>query len=110
MKKSISAIALAATVGFSISCGSPEVSAGKEIIHEAEFQRLWEQNGERWAKEDEEIQAKLAELEKKFGKKPSIIHILWDDMRPSRIRIADGGQGHQSRGSTWPPATGCCVS
>ena len=79
--KSLSTMAVAATIGFSISCGSPEVNAGNDIIHEAEFQRLWEQNAERWAKEDKEIQAKLAELEKKFDKKPNIIHILWDDMR-----------------------------
>ena len=51
------------------------------LVHEAEFQRLWEQNGDRWAEEDKEIQSKLAELEAKFGKKPNIIHILWDDMR-----------------------------
>ena len=51
------------------------------IIHDAEFQRLWKQNGEKWLAEDAEIANQLADLEKKFGKKPNIIHILWDDMR-----------------------------
>ena len=59
--------------------GAPAVPGG--LIHEAEFQRLWTQNGGRWLKEDKEVQAKLAALEKKHGKKPNIIHILWDDMR-----------------------------
>jgi arylsulfatase len=57
----------------------PDIPGG--LVHEAEFQRLWAQNGDRWAEEDKEIDAKLAELEEKFGKKPNIIHILWDDMR-----------------------------
>ena len=51
------------------------------LVHDPEFQRLWEQNGDRWAEEDQEIAARLAELEAEFGKKPNIIHILWDDMR-----------------------------
>lgn len=51
------------------------------VIYDAEFQRVWAQNGDRWLEEDKEVIAKLAELEQKFGKKPNIIHILWDDMR-----------------------------
>jgi arylsulfatase len=55
------------------------------IIQESEFQRLWAKNGDSWAAEDVEIDKKLAELEKKFGKKPNIIHILWDDMRMGAV-------------------------
>ena len=52
--------------------------AGK-LIHDAEQDILQEQFGERWAKQDEEIDAKLKALEKKHGSKPNIIHIMWDD-------------------------------
>ncbi|WP_193140818.1 MULTISPECIES: sulfatase-like hydrolase/transferase [unclassified Meridianimarinicoccus] len=50
-----------------------------EIIHDAEFYVLHAQNGERWVTEDADIQAKLAELEEKFGTPPNLIHIMWDD-------------------------------
>lgn len=50
-----------------------------DIIHDAEQEILLEQYGAQWAKQDEDIDAKLAALEKKFGKKPNIIHIMWDD-------------------------------
>jgi hypothetical protein len=52
---------------------------GTEIIHDAEFYVLQAQNGDRWTEEDEGLQAKLAELEERFGTKPNLIHIMWDD-------------------------------
>lgn len=39
-----------------------------------------DRNAEAWAEEDGEIDAKLAELEARFGKKPNIIFILTDDV------------------------------
>lgn len=51
----------------------------KEIIHDAEFLILEKQHGEKWAKEDATLDKKLAELKKKFGKSPNIIHLMWDD-------------------------------
>ena len=50
-----------------------------QIIHDAEQVILQEQFGDQWAKQDKEIDKKLKALEKKFGKKPNIIHIMWDD-------------------------------
>lgn len=50
-----------------------------QIVHDAEYYILYEQNGEKWAAEDKELDAKLAELETKFGQKPNIVHIMWDD-------------------------------
>ena len=44
------------------------------IVYDSEFQKLWGQNGDRWLEENKEVNAKLAELEQKFGKKPNIIH------------------------------------
>jgi len=49
------------------------------IIHDAEHYILKAQNGEKWAKADVGVSQKLAALEKKFGTKPNIIYILWDD-------------------------------
>ena len=50
-----------------------------EIIHDAEYYILKAQNGERWAAEDAELDAKLAELKAKHGQPPNIIYVLWDD-------------------------------
>ncbi len=49
------------------------------IVHDAEHYVLLSQNGEQWEKEDKSIDAKLAELRKKYGKAPNIVHIMWDD-------------------------------
>ena len=49
------------------------------MVHDAEFYVLKAQHGERWAKEDVGLQAKLAELREKHGTPPNIIHIMWDD-------------------------------
>ena len=55
------------------------------IIHDAEFQLLQKQYGEKWAVEDKEIEKKLEALRKKHGKRPNIIHIMWDDMKYGAI-------------------------
>ena len=39
-----------------------------------------ERNAEAWAAEDADIDAKLAALEQRFGKKPNIVYILTDDV------------------------------
>lgn len=53
----------------------------KEIIHDAEFNILKSQNGEKWNVDDKTISAKLAELrEKNGGKPPNIVYILLDDV------------------------------
>lgn len=57
---------------------SPQVVA-QDIVHDAEFYVLKAQNGESWAAEDTELQAKLAELREKHGTPPNLIHIMWDD-------------------------------
>ncbi|MDA9857368.1 sulfatase-like hydrolase/transferase [Rubripirellula sp.] len=50
-----------------------------KIVHDAEYYVLEAQNGKRWAAEDRTLDAKLAELRKKYGQPPNIIHIMWDD-------------------------------
>lgn len=49
------------------------------IIHDAEQAILQKQFGDQWAKQDKDVAKKLAALEKKFGKKPNIVHVMWDD-------------------------------
>lgn len=59
---------------------SPFLNAQDKIIHDAEYYIVEAQNGERWAAEDKDLDTKLAELKKKYGKTPNIVYILWDDM------------------------------
>jgi arylsulfatase len=59
--------------------GVSTVHAQGKVVHDAEFYILKAQNGERWAKEDKELDRKLSELKKKFGQPPNIVYILWDD-------------------------------
>ena len=67
---------LLSTVVATIAVGTLQA---KPIIHDAEQGILQKQFGKEWAKQDIGIDEKLKALEKKFGKKPNIIHIMWDD-------------------------------
>ena len=49
------------------------------IIHDAEYYIIEAQNGKAWAVEDGKLDKKLAELRKKYGAPPNIIHYMWDD-------------------------------
>ena len=58
---------------------SASAATTANLIHDAEQSILQEQFGEKWAKQDKNLQAKLDKLYKKHGKRPNIIHIMWDD-------------------------------
>jgi len=58
-----------------------------EIIHDAEYYVLEAQHGKKWAAEDKELDKKLAELRKKHGTPPNIIHIMWDDTGVGEVGI-----------------------
>ena len=60
-----------------------------KIIHDAEHYLLEAQHGEKWAAEDSVIDAKLAELEKKHGRRPNLIHIMWDDTPLGEVGIPE---------------------
>jgi len=64
-------------------------AAAAEIVHDAEYYILEAQNGERWAAEDRELDAKLAELRKKHGQPPNIVYILWDDQQYGSVGIPE---------------------
>ena len=61
----------------------------KEIVYDAELGLLAEQHAERWAEQDAVIAARLAELEARFGKRPNIIHIMWDDHSLGEVGIPE---------------------
>jgi hypothetical protein len=61
-----------------------------------EFERL---HGDRWVIEDKAIDAKLAALEEKYGKKPNIIYILTDDIGHGELGVQGGGE---ARGAPTP--------
>ena len=75
MKRNIGRIAVLAVLGL-IAAGA---ASAQDIVHDAEYYILEAQNGERWAAEDKELDAKLAQLREKYGQPPNIIHVMWDD-------------------------------
>lgn len=54
--------------------------AQDKIVHDAEYYVIEAQNGEKWNKEDKDLDKRLSALKKKYGKSPNIVYILWDDM------------------------------
>ena len=58
-----------------------------KVIHDAEYYILDARHGEKWAVQDKDLDAKLAELRKKHGTPPNIIHIMWDDTAVGEIGI-----------------------
>ena len=64
-------------------------ATAQDIIHDAEHYILAEQHGGEWAIEDKSIDEKLAELKKKFGTPPNIVHIMWDDTAVGEIGIPE---------------------
>ena len=57
----------------------PQADPGS-IVHDAEYYILFDQHGDAWAAEDADLDDRLAELEAKHGRKPNIVHVMWDDM------------------------------
>ena len=66
-------------LGLLAAVNLPVFAADKPIVHDAEYYILDAQHGEQWKVEDKDLDAKLAELKKKFGTSPNIIHFMWDD-------------------------------
>ena len=65
------------------------VNAQDQIVHDAEFYILEAQNGERWSTEDEDIDARLAELRDEHGTPPNIVYVLWDDQQYGAVGIPE---------------------
>ncbi|WP_220681722.1 sulfatase-like hydrolase/transferase [Methanofollis formosanus] len=58
-----------------------------EIVHDAEYYILEARHGEVWAAEDDELDARLEALRKKYGTPPNIVHIMWDDTAFGEVGI-----------------------
>jgi arylsulfatase A-like enzyme len=80
--------AVVAAAAISLVAGIQPVSAQQRpIVHDAEYYVLDAQHGARWAAEDRELDGKLAELRKKYGTPPNIIHIMWDDTAAGEVGV-----------------------
>ncbi|MEA3275155.1 MAG: sulfatase-like hydrolase/transferase, partial [Pseudomonadota bacterium] len=73
-----------------IAVGLPGNSFAQQF--DAPFLALQEKHAEKWAKDDNVINDKLAALEKRFGKKPNIIYILADDVGFGELGWQGGGK------------------
>ncbi|MEH6471591.1 MAG: sulfatase-like hydrolase/transferase [Halopseudomonas sp.] len=74
-------LAMIAVVSGALLSGGVQAASGNAdgIIYDAEFIKVQGQYAEQWANEDSELNKKLAEMRKKYGKSPNILHIMWDD-------------------------------
>jgi len=87
-----STIARSLLIAAAVLALSTQASAnqGSPLNHDAEHLKLLQQHGERWAEEDEAIDAKLAEIrQRNNGKPPNIINILLDDLGFGEIGMPD---------------------
>ena len=80
MKKPRKFVVLAMMICF-LSSGSvlAQEQTADKVVHDAEYYIIEAQNGKAWAVEDGKLDQKLAELRKKHGSPPNIIHYMWDD-------------------------------
>ncbi len=92
MKLKIVQLCCAAALISAITNAAPARAAVGKIIHDAEYYFVEHQYGERWAEEDAEIDARLAQIrEANGGKRPNIINILIDDVAFGEIGIPELG-------------------
>ena len=81
-------IAVAVVVGLLVISQTAAAQVSKpKIIHDSEYYILEAQHGQKWAVEDKDLDTKLAELRKKFGAPPNIIHVMFDDTPVGEIGI-----------------------
>lgn len=59
---------------------------------DAPYQKALQENADNWAEEDKTIDARLAQLEKRYGKKPNIIYVLADDIGWGELGSYLGGK------------------
>ena len=66
--------------------------AALAIQPDAPFIELAQKNRQKWMAEDQQINGKLAALQKRFGKRPNIIYILADDVGWGELGCYLGGR------------------
>ena len=68
---------------------APLLAQESKVVHDAEYYILESQNKQKWSAEDKELDAKLAEMKKKYGRPPNIVYVLWDDMTFGAVGIPE---------------------
>ncbi len=80
--------ALTVVAGLLLVSQTALAQGGKpQIVHDLQYYVLDAQNGEQWAAEDKDLDARLAALRQKYGRPPNIIHFLWDDQPMGAVGI-----------------------
>jgi arylsulfatase A-like enzyme len=77
--------------------GSAGSSFGQQF--DAPYLDSRKKHAAKWAEQDKAVDAKLAALQEKFGKKPNIIYILVDDIGHGELGVQGGGA---ARGAPTP--------
>ncbi|MEX1347614.1 MAG: sulfatase-like hydrolase/transferase, partial [Desulfobacterales bacterium] len=70
---------IAIILGLSVTVTACNAKEKGKFVQDAEYYILEAQNSKKWTAEDKALDKKLAELRKKHGRPPNIIHIMWDD-------------------------------
>ena len=83
---------IAARLALAAGLGMNVVSVAYSAQFDAHHYDLKDRKQAQWAAEDTDIDARLAALEKKFGKKPNIIYILADDVGWGELGWQGGGK------------------
>ncbi len=81
--KAVSAILASLLVVLAL--GAPVHGQASSIVHDAEFEILLEQHADAWEAEDQGLDARLAEMERRNVKRPNIIYFMWDDAAYGRV-------------------------
>ena len=84
-------VALASVMLSGITC-IPQQARAEGPQFDAPYYDLREKNTDKWATEDKQIDAKLAALQERFGKRPNIIYILADDIGWGELGWQGGGK------------------
>jgi arylsulfatase len=72
--------------------GPAQQARAEEPQFDAPYYDLQEKNTDEWATEDRQIDAKLAALEERFGKRPNSVYILADDIGWGELGWQGGGK------------------
>jgi arylsulfatase len=84
------AATLAVVLSGGFACTPRSANAGPQ--HDAPYYDLQKRSGQKWAAEDKQIDAKLAALRDRFGKRPNLIYILADDVGWGELGWQGGGK------------------
>ena len=82
----------AATLGVALLVALASTHAADAFEADGPYLQFKERNAAAWAEQDKEIDAKLAALEQRTGKKPNIIYILTDDIGWGELGWQGGGK------------------